>query len=103
MKTENLSFSPYAELNGSYGSFNTSKLMAKVGSGLLHNHWAVDARISGINSDGFIDRASTNLFSYFLQGGFFGEKTVVKLLTFGDAVLSLFIKFWKFFFFFGMT
>lgn len=83
MKTENLSFSPYAELNGSYGSFNTSKLMAKVGSGLLHNHWAVDARISGINSDGFIDRASTNLFSYFLQGGFFGENTVVKLLTFG--------------------
>ena len=54
--------------------------MAKVGSGLLNNHWAVDARISGINSDGFIDRASTNLFSHFFTRRIFGENTV-KLLT----------------------
>lgn len=83
MKTENASVNPYSEVNGSYGSFNTSKATFKIGSGLLNNHWAFDARLSNIHSDGFVDRAKTDLSSYFAQGAYFSKNTVVKLVTFG--------------------
>ena len=83
MKTENVSNKAYGELSGTYGAFNTSKAQVKLGTGLLNNHWAFDARISGINSDGFIDRASTNLKSYFAQAGYYGDNTILKFITFG--------------------
>ena len=83
MKTENVSNKSYGELSGTYGAFNTSKAQVKLGTGLLNNHWAFDARISGINSDGFIDRASTNLKSYFAQAGYYGDNTILKFITFG--------------------
>ena len=83
MKTENLSLTPYGEFNGSYGSFNTSKATFKLGSGTINDHWAFDARLSSINSDGFIDRASVDLKSYFLQGAYFKENTLIKFVTFG--------------------
>lgn len=83
MKTENLSSKPYTEVNGAYGSFNTSKATFKIGSGLINNHWAFDARLSNIHSDGFVDRATTDLHSYFAQGGYFSNNTVVKFVTFG--------------------
>lgn len=83
MKTENASMNPYAEMNGAYGSFNTSKATFKAGTGLINDHWAFDARLSNIHSDGFIDRATTDLNSYFAQGGYFSQNTVVKLITFG--------------------
>jgi len=82
MKTENIPLRSYGELNGSYGSFNTSKLTFKTGSGVIDNHWAFDARLSSIQSAGFIDRASVDLKSYFLQGAYFNEKTMVKFITF---------------------
>jgi iron complex outermembrane receptor protein len=56
----------YAELNNSYGSFNTWKNTVKVGSGLLNDKFTVDARLSKVTSDGFIDRASSDLKSYYL-------------------------------------
>ena len=83
MKTQNLSNVPYAELSGSAGSYNTFKGTVKVGSGLLANDFAFDARISTVKTDGFRDRASADLKSYFLQGGYFGENTIVKFITFG--------------------
>ena len=73
---------PYAEFNGSYGSFNTHKETVKVGTGLLNNHWTFDARLSNIGTDGYIDRASVDLNSYYLQGGYFAENTSVKLIAF---------------------
>ena len=83
MKTENIPLRAYGELNGSYGSFNTSKATFKAGSGVIDNHWAFDARLSSIRSDGFIDRASVDLKSYFVQGAYFNEQTMVKFITFG--------------------
>ena len=47
------------------------KETVKVGTGLLNNHWAFDARLSNIGTDGYIDRASSDLNSYYLQGGYF--------------------------------
>ena len=61
MQTEGASMKPYAEFNGSYGSFNTHKETVKVGTGLLNNHWTFDARLSNIGTDGYIDRASVDL------------------------------------------
>ncbi|NDV84149.1 TonB-dependent receptor [Bacteroides sp. 51] len=83
MRTQGIPSKAYAEVSGSYGSFNTNKETFKVGTGLLHNHWAFDARVSNIQSDGYRDRATSDLKSYFLQGGYYGENTSVKLITFG--------------------
>ena len=83
MQTGDFSLKPYAELNGSYGSFNTHKETVKVGTGLINDHWSFDARLSNISSDGYIDRASVGLNSYYLQGGYYNDNTSVKLITFG--------------------
>ncbi|MBC7411276.1 MAG: TonB-dependent receptor [Bacteroidia bacterium] len=80
--TDKLSNVAYAELNNSYGSYNTIKNTVKVGTGLINNHYAFDARLSSITSSGYIDRATSNLKSYYLQGGYYGAKTVVKFITF---------------------
>ncbi|MDR1783625.1 MAG: TonB-dependent receptor [Dysgonamonadaceae bacterium] len=83
MKTSTVSPTAYGEFNGGYGSFNTSKATFKAGSGLISDHFAFDARLSSIQSDGFIDRAATDLKSYFAQAAYINEKTMVRLLTFG--------------------
>jgi iron complex outermembrane receptor protein len=72
----------YAQLDNSFGSFNTLKHSIKVGSGLLNNRFAVDARLSKITSDGFVDRATSDLSSWFLSGGYYGKNNVVKLNVF---------------------
>ena len=83
MRTQSISSKPYAEVSGSYGSFNTHKETVKVGTGLINKYWAFDARLSNIQSDGYRDRASSDLKSYFVQGGYFGENTTIKLISFG--------------------
>lgn len=82
MQTNSLSSLPYAGLDGSYGSYNTHKETFRFGSGLINGHWAFDGRLSNIESDGYIDRASAKLNSYFLQGGYFNGNTEIKLITF---------------------
>ena len=83
MKTQGISPTPYAEFSGSYGSFNTHKETVKVGTGLINGRWGFDARLSNIHSDGYRDRASADLKSYFVQGGYYGDKTTIKFITFG--------------------
>lgn len=83
LKTGNIPSDPYGELNGSYGSFNTYKATLKLGTGQIGDHWAFDARLSKIASDGYIDRASVDLQSYFAQAGYFNDNTLLKLVVFG--------------------
>lgn len=83
MRTQRFSMNPYAEMSGTYGSFNTNKETFKVGSGLIGGHWNFDARFSHIASDGYRDRASSKLHSYFAQAGYFGGQTSVRFITFG--------------------
>jgi iron complex outermembrane recepter protein len=78
----------FAEIDNSFGSFNTMRNMVKVGTGLINDHWAFDARVSQISSDGFIDRASSDLKSYFLSGGYYGEKHVLKVNMFAGAEVT---------------
>ena len=78
----------FAEIDNSFGSFNTRRNMFKVGTGLINDHWAFDARVSQISSDGYIDRASSDLRSYFLSGGYYGEKHVLKVNVFAGAEVT---------------
>jgi iron complex outermembrane receptor protein len=82
LQTTTLKEKAYSELSTSYGSFNTQKYTAKVGTGLINGHWAFDGRASYIKSDGYIDRASSDLKSYYFSGGYYGKKTAVKAIYF---------------------
>ncbi len=83
--TSGMPSKPYAASELTAGSFNTLKSNLQVGSGLLNNHWAVEARLSSIQSDGFIDRAQSDLRSYYLSGSYFSKNTSVQLIHFGGA------------------
>ncbi len=73
---------PYAEFNSSYGSYNTSKNTLNFGTGLIDNKFSVDARLSRIWSDGYIDRAFSDLKSFYISGTMYGETSILKLLIF---------------------
>lgn len=83
MRTGDLNINRYAVVDASYGSFNTHKETVRLGTGLINNHWAFDVRLSDIGTDGYIDRASVGLNSYYLQGAYYSEGTSIKLITFG--------------------
>ncbi|MDE7123562.1 MAG: TonB-dependent receptor, partial [Alistipes sp.] len=67
----------------SYGSYNTQKQAVHLSSGLLGGHWTVDARLTHIGSDGYVERGATDLKSYMFQAGYYGGRTMLKLLSFG--------------------
>ena len=67
----------------SYGSYNTNKQSAHICSGLMGNHWIVDARLSHIGSDGYIERASSEMGSYMLQAAYMSQNSLLKLVSFG--------------------
>lgn len=83
MVTTDFSERPYAELSGTYGSFNTNKQTLRLGTGLIKDHWSMDVRLSHIGTDGYLDRASVALLSYYAQLSYYHGTTSVKLLTFG--------------------
>lgn len=83
LQTNSKNIEPYAELINSAGSFNTRRHTLGVGTGLIKDRFTFDARASLINSDGFIDRASSDLRSYFASGGYYGDRTIVKAIAFG--------------------
>ena len=85
MQTENLDSKPFFRFDGSAGSYLTHKETVRFGTGLLGGHWAVQGRLSHLASDGYLDRATTRLNSYFLQAGYVGENTVVKFITFNNS------------------
>ncbi len=81
--TDAVSEEAYAQISSSYGSFNTLRNNLKFSTGLLNDRVEVSGRLSRIASDGYIDRASSKLNSYFLQGAFKEGNTFVKALLFG--------------------
>ncbi|WP_293928455.1 TonB-dependent receptor [Sphingobacterium sp. UBA6320] len=72
----------YVELNNSYGSYNSWKNTLKIGSGLLNNKFAFNVRLSRILSDGYIDRASADLKSFYVDGGYYSDKQILKAIVF---------------------
>ncbi len=85
MLTNSYSKQSFAEISNSAGSFNTRKSTVKFSSGLLDDHFELAGRLSNINSQGYIDRASSDLKSYFLQGTYVGKTTLIKALVFGGT------------------
>src|SRR6476659_3897817 len=82
LSTNEVHDSAYAEANNSFGSFNTWKNTIRVGSGLLNDHFTVDARLSRITSNGFVDRASSNLQSAYFSAAYIGKKTSLRFNIF---------------------
>lgn len=74
---------PYGEIINSFGSFNTWRHTLGFGTGLIDDKWTFNGRLSKITSDGYIDRATSDLNSYYLSGGFYGKNTLVKAIMFG--------------------
>lgn len=88
LETNNHSNSSFAELNNSYGSFNSRKHNLILNSGLLDGKWSFEGKLAQIASDGYIDRASADLSSYFLSGNYIGKNTLVKALVFGGSEIT---------------
>jgi iron complex outermembrane recepter protein len=83
LQTNTRNDDPYATLMSSAGSFGTFRNSLSFGTGLLNDHWVIDGRVSKINSDGFIDRATADLQSYYFSAGFYSGNTMIKAITFG--------------------
>jgi len=79
MQTNEFEKDAYAEANASGGSFNTLKTTLKFGSGLMKGKFTIDGRLSRITSDGYLDRAFSNLRSLYLSGAYFGKKSMIRL------------------------
>lgn len=78
LSTNDYNEKPYAESNNSFGSFNSWKNTVRLGTGLISNHFTVDARLSRVASDGFIDRAGTHLSSFYLSGAYYSDKSSLR-------------------------
>ena len=83
LQTNQLRQKPGAIIDNSYGSFNTHKHTVQANTGLNEDNFAFETRLSAIQSDGYIDRASSDLKSYYLSGGYYGSKTILKAVLFG--------------------
>lgn len=83
LQTNILHDQPYATIGSAAGSFGTFKNSINFGTGMLNDRWVIDGRISKIVSDGFIDRATADLESYYFSAGYYSGKTLIKAITFG--------------------
>jgi len=82
LSTNEFHAKPYGEIMSTYGSFNTWKHEVKAGSGLLNDHFTIDARLSDITSDGYIDRATSDLKSFYFSTAYFNQKTSIRFNLF---------------------
>ena len=86
--TDAVSSEANGEISNSFGSYNTRKHTVKFSTGLLNNHFELAGRLSQIASDGYIDRASSDLKSYFLQASYVDNNTLIKAITFGGKEVT---------------
>ena len=88
MLTDAFSEEAYARISSSVGSFNTLRSNVKFSTGLMNDHVEFSGRLSRITSDGYVDRASSELDGYFLQGVYNDDNTLVKALLFGGHEIT---------------
>ncbi|MBU2921890.1 TonB-dependent receptor [Winogradskyella psychrotolerans] len=86
--TDAVSNEASGEIANSFGSYNTRKHTVKFSTGLINDHIEIAGRLSNIASDGYIDRASADLKSYFLQGSYVDDNTLIKAITFGGKEVT---------------
>lgn len=78
LSTNEFNENAYGQINNSYGSFNSLKNTVKAGTGLIDKHFTVDARLSHISSDGYIDRAFTDMKSLYFSTAYISNKSTVR-------------------------
>jgi len=86
--TDAISENANGEVSNAFGSYNTRKHNLKFSTGKLNNHFEIAGRLSQIKSDGYIDRATSNLKSYFLQGSYIDDNTLIKGVVFGGHEIT---------------
>ena len=82
VQTNGLTKEAYATIDNSFGTFNTRKHTINAGTGLLNDAFAIDARLSKIYTDGYLDRAYADLNSWYLSAGYYGKSTLLKFNIF---------------------
>ena len=88
IRTDGLYKKRFSEISQSFGSFNSRKRTVKYTTGLINDRFEFSGRHSAIKSDGYVDRASSDLNSYFFQGIYYNEKTLLKLILFGGEEIT---------------
>ena len=83
--TDAISEDAYGEISNSVGSYNTRKHTVKFSTGMVNEDFELSGRLSKINSDGYVDRAFSDLKSYFLQASYNNDHRLVKAITFGGS------------------
>ena len=83
LRTDHFLLTPSASVSLLGGAFNTFRREVHASTGRIAGHWALEARLGKTTTDGYVDRSGTDGRSYFVQGGYFGEKTILKFLAFG--------------------
>jgi len=78
IQTSQMRPQPYGEVNTSVGSFNTRKVNVMLGSGLMNNGWQFEGRLSKIASDGYIDRAYSDMKSFYLSAAKHGDRSLLR-------------------------
>ncbi len=86
--TDNVSEQAFGQVASSLGSFGAFKNTVRFGTGLLSDHFAFSARLSKIDSDGYVDRAFSDLRSYFLDGVYKDDNTLIKAVVFGGEEIT---------------
>jgi len=82
IQSNTLAEKSYTELNNSFGSYNTWKNTVKLGTGLINDKFAFNARLSRISSNGYIERGASDLQSFYIDGGYYGKKHILKGIVF---------------------
>lgn len=85
LQTNALEKEPFAKFSSAAGSFNTFKNTVSAGTGMINDKFTFEARLSKVNSDGYIDRAFSDLKSFFVSGGFYAGNTVIKANVFSGT------------------
>jgi len=78
LKTDEPELNPHGSVSLGGGSFNTLRTSASAGTGLINRHWNMDARVSRIHTDGYIDRAFADLSSISVSGGYYSRNNVIR-------------------------
>lgn len=87
--TSNENEKAFGEISNSFGTFNSHKHTLKIGTGKLYqsnnkrtNYFSFDSRLSWIASDGYIDRAFSDLKSFYVSAAYVSEKSSLRLVVF---------------------
>ena len=80
IKTDAATSEPSSVFSSSAGSFHTLKNTLNFSTGRSEKGFCLNGRLSKIKSDGYVDRASSNLDSYYLSGSWSDKNNILKAI-----------------------